>query len=190
MATIEVDTAPREADRLEATLTAAGERFDVFVGYGVRRAEVEPGRTPADNELASATTPFLPPDASILNTAIPAFFIGRDRDGFWVARDAKGRVGGLFLRKTSAVTFARAQSRPAGCATIFPSDRFELDLANSGSPLVPYLRPLLRLAMQPGTHLAMVKRFCLIVLTLLLSLCAVGGAIALKTAAYVAHFNH
>jgi hypothetical protein len=68
-----------------------------------------------------------------------------------------------------------------------------LDLENSGNPLVPYLRSLLRLATQPGAagiHLAMIKRFCLIVLTLLLALCAVGGVIALKTAAYLSHFNH
>ena len=34
-----------------------------------------------------------------------------------------------------------------GCATIFPTDRFELDLENSGNPLVPFLRPLMRLAL-------------------------------------------
>ena len=39
------------------------------------------------------------------------------------------------------------QSGPTGCATIFPTDRFELDLANGGNPLVPYLRPLMRLAL-------------------------------------------
>jgi len=33
------------------------------------------------------------------------------------------------------------------CATIFPADRFELDLENSGNPLIPYLRPLMRLAL-------------------------------------------
>jgi hypothetical protein len=45
------------------------------------------------------------------------------------------------------VSFARTQSGPAGCATIFPNDRFELDLKNSGNPLVPCLRPLIRLAL-------------------------------------------
>ena len=39
-------------------------------------------------------------------------------------------------------------------------------------------------------HLAMVKRFCLIVLTSLLALSAVGAIIALKTAAYLSHFPH
>ena len=36
---------------------------------------------------------------------------------------------------------------------------------------------------------AMIKRFCLITLTSLLALCAVGGIIALKTAAYLSHFT-
>ena len=92
------------------------------------------------------TSPFRPLDAGIVSDAIPAFFIGRNSDGFWAARDLKGRIGGLFLLKASAVSFARTQSGPAGCATIFPNDRFELDLKNSGNPLIPYLRPLMRLA--------------------------------------------
>ena len=46
---------------------------------------------------------------------------------------------------------------------------------------------------QPGAtsgHLAMIKRVGLIVLTSLQALCAVGGVIALKTAAYLSHFTH
>lgn len=35
----------------------------------------------------------------------------------------------------------------------------------------------------------MIKRVCLIALTSLLALCAVGGMIALKTAAYLSHFT-
>jgi hypothetical protein len=41
-----------------------------------------------------------------------------------------------------------------------------------------------------NVHLATIKRFCLIALTSLLALCAVGGIIALKTAAYLSHFTH
>ena len=41
-----------------------------------------------------------------------------------------------------------------------------------------------------NAHLAMIKRFCLIVLTLLLALSAVGGVIALKTVAYLSHLAH
>ena len=148
MAAIAFNTAQRAAERLAAVLTAVGEKFDVFVSYQMQQAaaEAQPARTPPDDEPAGTATPFRPLDAGIVSDAIPAFFIGRNGDGFWVARDAKGRIGGLFLRKASAVSFARTQGGPAGCATIFPADRFELDLKNSGNPLIPYLRPLMRLA--------------------------------------------
>lgn len=148
MATITFNTAQRAAERLEAVLTAVGEKFDVFVSYQMRQAaaEAKPARTPPDEGLTGTATPFRPLDAGIVSDAIPAFFIGRNSDGFWVARDAKGRIGGLFLLKASAISFARTQSGPAGCATIFPADRVELDLKNSGNPLIPYLRPLVRLA--------------------------------------------
>jgi hypothetical protein len=149
MAAITFNIAQRTAERLEAVLTAVGEKFDVFVSYQMRQAaaEAEPARTLPDDEPAGTATPFRPLDAGIVSDAIPAFFIGRNRDGFWVARDAKGRNGGIFLLKASAVSFARAQSGPVGCATIFPTDRFELDLKNNGNPLIPVLRPLVRLAL-------------------------------------------
>ncbi len=89
---------------------------------------------------------FEPLDPGIVSETIPAFFIGRNKGGFWVAREAKGRIGGLFLLKRSAIAFAHAQGGPAGCATIFPSERFELDLKNEGNPLAGPLAPLLRLA--------------------------------------------
>jgi hypothetical protein len=94
----------------------------------------------------TATAQFRALDAGIVNEAIPAFFIGRNKAGFWVARDAKGQIGGIFLLENSALSFARENSRPTGCATIFPSERFELDLENSGNPLATHLGPLMRLA--------------------------------------------
>ena len=99
-------------------------------------------------EAAAVTAQFLPLDSSIVNDAIPAFFIGRNMEGFWVARDVKGQIGGIFLLENSAVSFARRNSRPAGCATIFPSERIELDLDNNGNPLVAQLGWLKRLAMR------------------------------------------
>jgi hypothetical protein len=98
-------------------------------------------------ETAVVAAPFQPLDPDILSEAIPAFFIGRNKEGFWVARDAKATTGGLFLCEHSALSFARTSSRPAGCATIYPSHRFELDLDNKGNPLVACLGPLMRLAM-------------------------------------------
>ena len=147
MATIAFNAASRAAGRLETVLIAVGESIDPPFSYPMQGAadEAEPARAPPDED-AGSTTPFRPLDASIVSDAIPAFFIGRNRDGFWVARDAKGRNGGIFLLRASAASFARALSGQSGCATIFPTDRFELDLKNSGNPLIPFLQPLMRLA--------------------------------------------
>jgi hypothetical protein len=98
-------------------------------------------------ETAAVAAPFQPLNSGIISEAIPQFFIGRNKDGFWVARDAKGKNGGLFLFENSALSFARRSSQPRGCATIYPSHRFELDLENRGNPLAGYLGPLVRLAM-------------------------------------------
>ena len=87
---------------------------------------------------------FQPLDPAVVNASIPTFFVGRNCDGFWVARDAKGEHGGIFLLRNSALAFARRASRPFGCATVFPSERFELDVENQGNPLVEYFKPLLR----------------------------------------------
>jgi hypothetical protein len=94
-----------------------------------------------------ATSPmcFQPLDPAVISASIPTFFVGRNRDGFWVARDAKGEHGGIFLFKSSALAFVRRTCRQAGSATIFPSERFELDVENQGNPFVEYLKPLLRL---------------------------------------------
>ena len=97
-------------------------------------------------ESPTVIAQFQPLDPAVVNEAIPAFFIGRNKEGFWVARDAKGRIGGLFLLENSALSFARRNSRPAGCATIFPSERIELDLENKGNPLAAQLGSLIHFA--------------------------------------------
>ena len=102
---------------------------------------------PAPEQHVSAATPFQPLDPGILNASIPAFFIGRNKEGFWIARDVKGQTGGIFLLESSALAFARRNSRPSGCAMIFPSERFELDVENNGNPLIVHLKPLMQLAM-------------------------------------------
>jgi hypothetical protein len=92
------------------------------------------------------------PDPSILSEAIPLFFIAQNRDGFWVARDTDGRVGGIFLLKRSALKFADKNAQPVGCAKMFLSGRFELDIENKGNPLVARLsatkRALIRSALK------------------------------------------
>jgi hypothetical protein len=87
---------------------------------------------------------FEPLDPNVVCESIPAFFIGRNADGLWVAREARGRIGGLFIGKRSAVSFAHQQSGAAACATIFPSKQIELDLENEGNPRAHYLGRLLR----------------------------------------------
>jgi hypothetical protein len=96
---------------------------------------------------APSTQPncFQPLDPGIVNASIPTFFVGRNRDGFWIVRDTKGENGGIFLFKSSALAFARRASRPLGCATVFPTERLELDVKNQGNRFVGYLKPLLRL---------------------------------------------
>ena len=108
----------------------------------------------AGGERATLTAQFQPLDPGVISDAIPAFFIGRNKEGFWIARDVKGQIGGIFLLENSALSFARTNSRPTGCATIFPSERFELDLENNGNPLVPYLGSLMRLAMRGRRQMA------------------------------------
>jgi hypothetical protein len=94
---------------------------------------------------ATITTQFQPLDPDIVSDTIPAFFIGRNMEGFWVARDAKGQIGGIFLLENSALTFAKRNSGRRGCATIFPSERFELDLENRANPLAKQLVSLIRI---------------------------------------------
>jgi hypothetical protein len=90
----------------------------------------------APAKFEPAVTSFARPGPDVLSRAIPVVFIGRNRAGFWVARDADGKFGGLFWRKGSALHFAKTNAGPAGCAALFPRARFELDLENHGNPLV------------------------------------------------------
>jgi hypothetical protein len=143
MAATAFDTAPNlSRRRLRArSAVAAGQHSEC------------PGILPTV-ETAAVAAPFQPLNSGIVSEAIPQFFIGRNKEGFWVARDAKGKSGGLFLFENSALSFARRNSLPAGCATIHPSERFELDLENAGNPLVAQLGPLKRLAMLARQRMA------------------------------------
>jgi len=91
------------------------------------------------------TTQFRPLDPSVVNATIPAFLIGRNMEGFWVAQDAKGQIGGIFLLENSAVSFAKGNSSRPGCPYVFPSEKFELDLEIRGNPLARPLASWIRL---------------------------------------------
>jgi hypothetical protein len=86
------------------------------------------------------------PNFRVLSKSIPLFFIARNKNGLWVARDAEGRSGGIFLFKRSALRFAEKNSAPAGCATMVLAQRIELDIKNRGHALVMWLNSLLRRA--------------------------------------------
>jgi hypothetical protein len=129
---------------------ACREMLDAFVSgrmqHAVSAAEhIRPhgSRLPSDQAKTPAVN-FGPLDPNVISESIPAFFIGRNTNGLWVVREAKGRIGGLFVLKSSAIAFAHEQGGAAGCATIFPSQRVEFDLKNEGNPLARYLAPLLR----------------------------------------------
>jgi hypothetical protein len=79
------------------------------------------------------------PDAHVFNRVIPLFFIGRNKNGFWIAREARGRAGGMFLLRRSALRFAQLASAPHGCATMFLAKSFEIDARNAGNPVVGWL---------------------------------------------------
>jgi hypothetical protein len=107
-----------------------GEMRLAYVAHG-QGAPPPPPRWP---QAASAAATQLPrrPDASALSEAIPLFYIGRNKSGLWVVREAAGGSGGLFFFKQSAARFARRQSEPAGCAMMFLAEPFELDVENRG----------------------------------------------------------
>jgi hypothetical protein len=79
---------------------------------------------------------FQRPGPEVLSETIPVVFVGRNRDGFWVVRDAEARFGGLFWRQQAALDFAKASASPGGYATVFPQARFELDMENHGNSLI------------------------------------------------------
>jgi hypothetical protein len=124
-----------------------------FSAAAAEREYARAERLPTD-EPARTASQFQPLDAGIVSETIPAFFIGRNTEGLWIARDVSGQIGGIFLLENSAVSFARRNSRPAGCATIFPSERFELDLENKGNPLALQFASMIRLAKRARQGLA------------------------------------
>ena len=94
------------------------------------------------------------PDDTILSDAIPLFFIGRNPNGFWVAREAAGRCGGLFISRRSAVRFARKNSLVGGGATMAVKHRIELDLPNQGSRLAELIAALTKVVTRRAPRVA------------------------------------
>ena len=105
-----------------------------------------------------ATVSFQRPGPDVLNETIPVVFIGRNRDGFWVVRDAEAKFGGLFWRKQAALDFAKANAAPGGYAAVFPQAPFELDMENHGNPLIGHLATAQRLLSREAHRLIAVAR--------------------------------
>lgn len=88
------------------------------------------------SEMQQPQATLKPLDPDVVSAAIPAFFIRRNSAGLWVAREANGRIGGLFLFKSSAVDFANRHSKHGRRALVFPAEGFELDVESRGNPLI------------------------------------------------------
>jgi hypothetical protein len=130
-----------------------------FLGKGTgQKLSLGPLASDALPKFEHPVTSFTRPGPDVLSETIPVVFIGRNRDGFWVARCADGTFGGLFWRKGSALRFAKANAGPAGCATVFPQARFELDLENHGNPLVACLGTARRLLTRQARRLMAATR--------------------------------
>jgi hypothetical protein len=104
---------------------------EMHLAYVGHRQGAAPPRRPF---VVPKTATQLPrrPDSSAFSEAIPLFYIGRNKSGLWVVREAAGGSGGLFFLKQSAARFARAQCEPAGCAMMFLAEPFDLDVENQG----------------------------------------------------------
>jgi|ERR1700733_195191 len=101
-----------------------------------RRAKPDCGPRKGSNKQSNTVLEFPKrPDSTVLNETIPLFYIGQNRKGRWVVREAGGKRGGLFLFKHSAVRFARDESEASGCALMFINEPLELNIENSGGDL-------------------------------------------------------
>jgi hypothetical protein len=109
-------------------------------------------------EFEPASALFQRPGPDVLSATIPVVFIGRNRDGFWVARDAEAKFGGLFWRKQAALDFAKINAAPGGCAIVFPMTRFELDMQNRGNPTIGVLMAARRLLTRGARRLVAATR--------------------------------
>jgi hypothetical protein len=82
------------------------------------------------------------PDGSILNKTVSLFFVARDKDGFWIARNADFAFGGKFFFRHSALRFAGYYD---GSAIMMLTGVYNLDTRNNGNRYTKRLRPIRRL---------------------------------------------
>ena len=95
-------------------------------------------RTRAARRMRPAMNTPQRPDPSIVSSAIPMVYVGRNHDGLWVALDADTRIGGLFLFKSGALRFGHRRRNGRLSATM-EMPELELPGRNRGNPLAGYL---------------------------------------------------
>ncbi len=61
--------------------------------------------------------------------SLSCLFIGRDRSGHWVVKDARSLCGGLFTNRTEATRFAMYECQRRPRSVIMLPDGLELDAA-------------------------------------------------------------
>jgi len=121
----------------------------------VKNRQRRTDRRPPSRDPNRQLSEFPPrPQSQTLSESIPLFFIARNGNGLWVAREAEGRTGGLFLFKRSARRFADNNSASTGCATMCLGERLELDIDNHGGTLASWLDAGLRFAAHHLLHRA------------------------------------
>jgi hypothetical protein len=66
---------------------------------------------------------------------LSCLFIGRDRGGHWVVKDARSLCGGLFTNRTEAIRFAMYECQRRPQSVIMLPDGLELDGPLVGEPI-------------------------------------------------------
>jgi hypothetical protein len=61
----------------------------------------------------------------------PVFMVGQDSRGNWVACDQSGACGGLFVNRTEALKFARAENGYRPHAVVLVSGVLDLDMSGA-----------------------------------------------------------
>ncbi len=89
--------------------------------------------------VPSGHLPSLRPEANSLNPDIPLFLIGKNKSGFWVAREENGSAGGIFFTEHGARQFVKRWAKPLGCATMRVSEPLELDVKDDGNVFIALL---------------------------------------------------
>jgi hypothetical protein len=79
------------------------------------------------------------PEASSREPDTALFLIGKNKDGFWVAREENGCAGGVFFTERGARQFATRWAPPLGCTTKRVSEPLELDFKGGGNIFIPLI---------------------------------------------------